>query len=214
MASASVASMPRPAPCPGDDRREPAGIGPARSARARDVFPRRAVEQLQAALHRVDRIARFYRLRVGGVDEGEPSGRVAHPHRRRQPFDQRAQRGDLGEQRFVAPGKLQQLALDAAQILEAEHGAPRDGAALRLDRRTGERRQRHRKRFAMRTQCVDRVFHRPRFAGIEPAAEGEHAVRRGGADHGGIAFDRGLIRRRRPVDQNLRLGLQQRVGAV
>ena len=30
----------------------------------------------------------------------------------------------------------------------------------------------------------------------------------------GIAFDDRLIRRRRPVDQNLRLGLQQRIGAV
>ena len=157
---------------------------------------------------------RFDRPRVGGIDEGQPSGRVARPHRRRQLFDQRAQRRDLGQQRLVPPGELEQLALDAARVLEPEHGAAGDGAALRLDRTAGERRQRHRESFAARAQRLDRSLHAARLAGIEPAAEGEHAMRRGDADDGGIAFDGRLIGRRRPVHHHLRLGQQQRVGAV
>src|SRR6185437_10494588 len=95
----------------------------------------------------------------------------------------------LLKQCLVASRKLQELALDGAQILEPQYRAPGDGAALHFDRRTGERRQRHRKRLAAGAQCVDRLLHRPRLAGIEPATESEDAMRRENADHGGIALD-------------------------
>ena len=86
--------------------------------------------------------------------------RIARPYRRRQFFGERAQRAEFGRLPLVTGEELHKLALDAAGILKAQHGAAADGAALRLDRLTRERGERHRERLAARAQGVDRMFHR------------------------------------------------------
>ena len=202
------------APCAGDDGGQPAGIGAARAARLRDGLARGAVEQFQMPLDGVAGIARLDRARIGGIDEIEPPGPIPRPHRRRQPFDQRAQRGDLAQQCLVTGGEIQQLAFHAARVLEAQHGAAGDGAAVRFDRTAGIGRERHGERLAAAPQRFDGLLHRLRLGGIEPTAEGEHAARRGDADDVEVALDAGLIGGRRPIDDHLRLGLQQGVGAV
>ena len=79
------------APRSGDNNREPAGIAAAGGARPRNVLARRTIKQLQTPLDGFGGIARFDRLGIGGIDEGEPLRRVARPNRRRQPFDQSAE---------------------------------------------------------------------------------------------------------------------------
>ncbi len=113
------------------------------------------------------------------------------------------------------PGQqFDQVALDAAGVFEAQHGAAADGAALHFDRMAVQRGQRQRKAFAAAAQVFDRLFHGESLAGFEPAAEGEHAMGRGNADDAGIAVDPGLIGARRPIHHHLRLGKQHRIGAV
>ena len=138
-------------------------------------------------------IARFDGLRVSGIDEDQPTGRVAQPHRRRQLLDQRTQRRDLALQRLITLGEVEQFTLHAAGVFEPQHRAAGDGAALGLDRATGQRRERHRESFAARAQRLDGPLHGASFAGIEPRAERQHAMRRRDADDGGIAFDDRLI---------------------
>ena len=111
-------------------------------------------------------------------------------------------------------GEIQQLAFHAARVLEPQHGAAGDGAAVRFDRTAGIGRERHGERLAAAPQRFDGLLHRLRLGGIEPTAEGEHAVRRGDADDVEVALDAGLVGGRRPIDDHLRLGLQQGVGAI
>ena len=201
-------------PGAGDNSGKPPGIGARKGARPRDGVTRGAIKKLQVPLDRVGRVLGFDRQRIGGVDEGQPAGGVARPYRRRQLLDQGAQRSDFGQQRFVAPGKIEKLALDAARILEPKHRTPGDGAALCFDRTAAKRGEGHRKRLAAVAQCLDRLFHCGCSRGIEPAAERQHAMRRRRADDGRIALDGRLIGRRRPVHHDLRLRQEQRVGAV
>ncbi len=78
-----------------------------------------------------------------------------------------------------------------------------------------ERGERGGEAFAARAQRVDQPLHRARLVRLEPGAEGEHAMRRIGAgDQRRIADDLGLVDRRRPGHQDLRVGAQQRVDAV
>ena len=202
------------APGAGDNRGETPGKSAGLRSRSRDALARGAIEKLQIPFDGVGRILRFDRARVGGIDEGQPTGRVARPDRRRQLLDQGAQRSHLVEQFLVPAGESQKLALDAARILEAEHGAPRNGAALRLDRAAGERGEGHRESLAAGAQSFDRLLHRGGALRIEPTAEGQHAIRRGSADQRRIALDGRLVGCRRPVHHDLRLRQQQRIGAV
>ena len=202
------------APRAGDHGRQPARIGAVRGERAQNVVARGAVEELEAPRDGVGCALGFDRARIGGVGEGQLARRVARPHRRRQVLDQGAQRRDFAQQALVPRQKLDQVALDAAGILQAQHGAAADGAALHFDRMAVQRGQGQRKAFAAAAQVFDRLLHGESLAGFEPAAEGEHAMRRGNADDAGIAVDVGLVGARRPIHHHLRLGKQQRIGAV
>ena len=74
---------------------------------------------------------------------------------------------------------------------------------------------RHGEAHAARAQRIDRALHVAGRIGLEPGAEGEHALRRVAAgDQRGIADDFGLVGRRRPGDEDLRLREQQAIGAV
>ena len=158
---------------------------------------------------------RFDRARVGGVDEGEPSRRVARPHRRRQRFDQVRSDATSVSSLLMAPAEIEQLALDAARILEAEHGAAADGAALR-PRSAGRRASSassqtlRRARAGPRPHVPSRAPCRHR-ASCRRRARGAARRRRRCA---GSPSMRRLVRRRRPVHHDLRLRQQQRVGAV
>ena len=112
--------------------------------------------------------------------------------------------------------QIGELALDAAHVLEPQDGAAADDVALRLDRAAGERRERHGEAFAARAQVRRPALRSPaRLVGVEPGAEGEHAMRRVGVGHeGGVADDLGLVVGGGPGHQDLRIGAQQHVDAV
>ena len=198
----------------GNDSGQTAGIAAVGMARLRNVVACGAIEQFQTALDCVGGIARFDGLGVSGVDEDQPTGRIAQPHRRRQLFDQRTHRCDLALQRFVAFGEVEKITLHTARIFEPQHRASGDGTALSLDRAAGHSRERHRERLAARAQRLDRPLHGARLARIEPGAEGQDAMRGGNADHGWIAFDERLIGGGGPVHHHLRFRGEQSVGAV
>ena len=197
----------------GDGRHSP-GIAAACAACLRDIIAYAAVEKLQAALDRVGRAFRFDGAGIGGVDEGQLARRVARPHRRLQCFDDHPQRRGLGRELFMACHQIDEFALDAAGIFEAKHGAAADGAALRFDRLAGKCRERHRECFAAQAQPVDGMFHCGGFGRIEPAAESEHAMRGRYAECSSIAIDARFVGAGRPIHHDLRLGKQQRVGAI
>ena len=197
-----------------DHGRQPAGIGAVGRERAQNVVARRAVEKLEAARDGVVCGLGFDGARIGGIGEGQLARGVARPDRRRQVLDQGAQRSDFAQQVLVPRQKLDQVALDAASVFQAQHGAAADGAALHFDRMGMQGGQRQRKTFAAAAQVFDRPLHGESLAGFEPTAESEHAMRRGNADDRRIAVDMGLIGAGRPIHHHLRFGKQQRIGAV
>ena len=221
--------MPMPALPPGEGRsitwkmrRVPATITGSRAsielvrrARARRVLARGRVEDFEIARDRVAAVARLDGARIGGVHPGEPSGRVARPHRRGQRLEQPPDRVDVAAQLLVVGGELGELALRAGQVLDAQHRAPADGAALDRDVAVLQRRQRLREALAVLAQRRDRALDRLRLVGLEPGAEGEHAARQRRADRDrDVAGDFRLVGAGRPHHDHLRLGMQQRVGAV
>ena len=163
------------APRAGDDHRQARLEELVRVARAR--LARRRVEDLEAARDRIAAVARLDGARIGGVHPGEPSGRVARPHRRGQRFEQPPDRVDVAAQLLMIGGELGKLALRAGQVLDAQHRAPADGAALDRDVPMLQRRQRLRKALAVVAQRLDRALDRLRLVGLEPGSEGEHAAR-------------------------------------
>ena len=81
------------APCAGDHGGQSAGKSAGGCALMRDNVARLVVEKFESSFPTASSASRrFDRLRVGGIDEGEPPGRVPNPDRRRQPLDQSAQR--------------------------------------------------------------------------------------------------------------------------
>ena len=87
----------------------------------------------------------------------------------------------------MASGEFCEFALGAARILEAQDGTATDRAALRFERAAGQRRERHREGFTARAQGLDRMIHGACFAGIEPAAKRQNAMRLGDADDRRVA---------------------------
>ena len=69
------------APRAGDDCGQASYIRSAFHPLPRNVLPSGTVEQFQMPLHRVAGVFGFDCLRIGSVDEGELSGRVAGPNR-------------------------------------------------------------------------------------------------------------------------------------
>ena len=115
----------------------------------------------------------------------------------------------------MAGGEIHQLALDAADVAQAEHRAPGDRAAFRLERTAGVGGERHDEAAAVAAQRVDRVLHALRRRWLQPGAEGEHALRqRARDDDAGVAEDFRLVAARRPGHQHLRLRQQQRLEPV
>jgi hypothetical protein len=112
-------------------------------------------------------------------------------------------------------GKCGKLALRPGEVLEAQHRAAADRAALRRDVTLLQGRERQREARAFAAQRLDRLLHLLRLVGLQPCAEGEHAARHGGArDRRRIAGDFRLVGARGPHHDQLRLGVQQRDRAV
>ena len=203
-------------------RRSPATMAGSRlesgapSARARArLFARRAVEQFERARHRVGRILGFHRPGIGRIHEAQPAIPVARPYRGGQRIEQRLHGLDVAHQPVVAGGEIHEFALDAADVAQAEHGAPGHGAAFRLERMAGGGGERHDEAAAVVAQPVDRVLHALRGRRLQPAAEGEHALgHRAGHDDAGVAENFRLVGARRPGHQHLRLRQQQRLEPV
>ena len=127
------------APLAGNDRRQPPVIALAGGAGARHFLAAGAVEQFEFARHRVGRVGRLDGAGIGGVDEDQPAAVVARPDRGGQRVEQRAHGFDIGQQRVVAGGEIDQVALDAADVAQAQHRAAADGAAFGFDRAAGWR---------------------------------------------------------------------------
>ena len=80
-------------------------------------------------------------------------------------------------QPVVAGGEIHQLALDAADVAQAQDRAARHRAAFRLERAAGAGGECHHEAAALAAQRVDRVLHALRRRRLQPGAEGEHAFR-------------------------------------
>ena len=106
---------------------------------------------------------------------------------------------------LVAAGELGEFLFGAAHLAQPQDRAAADHLALRLDEVAGERSNRHGEAHAARAQRVEGMLHVARCLGLEPGAEVEQACARGGQERR-IADDFGLVGRRRPCDQDLRLG--------
>ncbi len=116
---------------------------------------------------------------------------------------------------LVARAELGELVLDAAHLAQPQDRAPADDLPLGFDDAVRQGRDRHREADAAGAQRIDRALHVARFVGLEPGAEGEHPVGRIGAgDQAGVTDDLGVVGRRRPGNEDLRLRQQQRIGAV
>jgi len=115
----------------------------------------------------------------------------------------------------VALGEIDELALDAARVLDAQDGAPAYRPAVGFDETPGQGRHGHGEALADRAQLLNRPLHGAGALRVEPGAESEHAARdRRRRDDRSLADDFGLLTGRRPRDDDLRFGMQQRVGAV
>jgi hypothetical protein len=103
----------------------------------------------------------------------------------------------------------------AADVAQPHHGAAADGAAFRFQRASGQGDDRGGEALAVVAQGFHQRFHGARLRRLQPGAEGQHAMRRGNRrDHRGVAEDFRLVVARRPGDDDLRLGQQQRMRAV
>ena len=197
------------------DRRQSSAIGFAGVAGAGELVARGAVEQFELPRDRVGRILGFHRAGIGRIDEGQPAARIAHPYRRGQRIEQRFHGLDVAQQPVVTGGQIDEFALDAADIAQAQHGAPRHRAAFRLDRAPRAGCERHHEATAFAAKPLDRVLHALCRRGFEPAAEGEHAFRHAtGNDDAGVAQNVGVVGGRRPGHQHLRRRQQQRLEPV
>jgi hypothetical protein len=203
------------APRPGDDHRQPRLVEFVCLARARRALARGRIEDFEIARDRVAAVARLDGARIGGVHPGEPAGGVARPYRRGQRLEQPPDRVDVAAQLLVVGGELGQLALRAGQVLDAQHRAPADGAALDREVAVLQRCEHLGEAPAFLAQRHDRALDRLRLVGLEPGPEGKHAARQRRADRDrDVAGDFRLIGAGRPHHDDLRLGMQQRVGAV
>ena len=164
----------------GDHRRQAARIGRRRLVRAQDFGARRAAEQLDAALDRVDAALGLDRMHVGGIDEVQLAGIVARPDRRRHGVDQRLQRGHVVGLLAVALRQLRQLVFDAGDFAQPQDRAAADHLPVGLDGAAVERRQRQLEALAAGAQRIDRTLHLGRPVRPQPGAERQDAVRLAG----------------------------------
>src|SRR5437870_7759487 len=102
--------------------------------RAKELLARAAVEQLDAAAHRLGKVTRVDRARIGLIDGDQLAGLVARPDWKRQRLDQRAQRFGFLHLLVEARRELGKLALDPAHVLQAQDGSAADDMAIRFDR--------------------------------------------------------------------------------
>src|SRR5262249_59761873 len=91
-------------------------------------------QQLEVALDRVDAVGGLDRMRKGTVDPHDPAAVFPRPDWGRQCLDQGPQALDFAFQVRVPGGKIDELALRAADISQAQHRAPAYGAPGGLDR--------------------------------------------------------------------------------
>ena len=203
------------APRAGDDHRQSRGEGLALRMGTLEALATVAVEKVDVARDRIGCVLGLDRDRVGRIHEGETAVGVARPDGRWQRLDQRARGVDLAQEVVVARGEIDVLALDAAHVLDAQDGAPADRPTVRFDETAVQCWHGHGEALASSAKLLDLLLHRAGALRVEPGAEREHPARyRRRRQDRGIADDLGLLARRRPRDDDLRLGQQQRVGAI
>ena len=86
--------------------------------------------------------------------------------------------GDVGIEFVVTGRQIDQIALDAADVAQAQHRAAADGAAFGFDRPAGGRGQRHVETAAVAAQRGHRLLDALRGRRLQPGAEGQHALGR------------------------------------
>ena len=126
-----------------DGSREPAGIGAPREPRLGDAFARRLIQNLEPA---IDRFGRAFGLDcpgIGRIDERQLSGRASRPHWGGQRLDYCPQGSRFRRQILIALQQFDKFALDAGGVFQSQYRMSAKRAALRLERVSGERTQRH-----------------------------------------------------------------------
>ena len=162
----------------------------------------------------LDRVRRLDRPGIARIDEDDPAGGIANPDRRRQRLDHAAQRIGLGAELLVAMREIGEVALDAAHVLQLEHGAAADRAAFGGEVAAGGGGERNREALAPPEQPVDMGLQMQRLLGPQPGSEGQQLVRREArSDERRIADDlrSGVVV---PAHHHLRLGEHEVVEPV
>ena len=188
-----------------DHGREPPAVWFDCPVRAQKLAAPAVLEQLDPALDGFGGILGLDRTRIRLIGEAELARLVTRPHRRGDRRDQGVDGRAVIKMLLVAAGELGEFLFGAAHLAQPQDRSAADHLALRLDEVAGERSNRHGEAHAARAQRVEGMLHVARCLGLEPGAEVEQACARGGQERR-IADDFGLVGRRRPCDQDLRLG--------
>ena len=207
------------APLAADHDRQPRIEGRRVVQRALHVAAAGAVEQFKVAIDRIRDADGLGRPRIGGIGVAETALGALGPDRPRRCGGETAQHLGFFQQRLVPEVGFGEFPAQPAEFANPYNGLAADGAAHGLEGvsiRGGEIEQ---KALAGLAQRIDRMIHPQRRFRRQPGSEGQNALRlilRGIRRHQqrDVAADLRAIVARRPRDQDLRLGEQQRAETV
>ena len=115
----------------------------------------------------------------------------------------------------MSAGEVDQIALDAADVAQPQHGAAADGAARDFQRTARKGGQCHDEAAALAAQIGNRLFNMLGGDRLQPGAEGQHPLRAmSGDDQRRIAKDFRFIVGGGPGDQHLRVRQQKLLEAI
>ncbi|MHC2411284.1 hypothetical protein ACVJGC_003875 [Bradyrhizobium diazoefficiens] len=175
-----------------------------------------AVEQLELALVGVAEARSLGRTDIGRVGESERTVLALGPDRPGCRRSEAAQHLGLVGERLVAQIGFGEIPAQAREFANPDNGLATDGAADGFQRMAMRGGQRQLEPVAAVAQRIHSVVHLERRFRRQPGSEGEHALRGGVArqHHRDVAGNLRAVVARRPGDQDLRLGEQQRAEAV
>ena len=205
------------APLAADHDRQPGGECRIVVERAVEAVALIAFEQFEIAIDSVCGACGFGGFCIGGIGVAQLALRAFGPDRPRRDGGEVAQQLSLLQQCLVAQVRFRQFTANPAEFANPDNGLAADRAPHGLQRAPVGRRHIEQKTFAGLAERIDSMIHLQRRLGRQPRSEGKDALRLFRLrrnQQGGVTADFGPVLARRPRDQNLRLGEQQRPEAI
>ncbi|WP_244594201.1 hypothetical protein [Rhodoblastus sphagnicola] len=183
--------------------------------RARGLFPRRTVEQFEAARRDVLAILRFNRATVSLVDPCDGAIAVARPNRMGGHVEQCAQDFKLRDLLRMDGAQAHEFQAIAGDVANAQHGATANGPPLGFEMSSIVTDEIEPEALAAFAQARDIRLHRAGLVRRKPSGEPQYPSRQGRVEREtDIAFNLGFVRRTGPDHNKLRLRGDKRPGAV